>query len=634
MNKLNLIAGSWLLTFALSAGVQGQTEAPKHAGFNPNKSVPGAGVVRISKPLVVDLDNNGSPKEIVVGTKNGRIYVFENDGDVRAGWPQIVASDIASSPAAGDLDGDGDLEVVVGFGSAVPGEESGGIVAYRPNGTTLWSFFPPDIGDPDTFPEAVFSTPALGDLDGDGRDDVVFGSFDFNIYALKGTNGSLLPGWPVFARDSVWSSPALADLEGNGALEIIVGADSHFEGPPINTPNGGVLYVLRSNGSYFPGFPQFITYPVGVTPVGIQSSPAVGDIDGDGCPEIVVGTGSSTSSGGRLLHAWNHDGTVVAGWPFAMDGHPVSSPALANLDADAALEVLATDAVPPTGGNPLTAIGHLYAINGNGTQIFKLRPKAYDGADALGVNEPVVVQVGSDNPAILVGGVGFDVTIISKTGAQISEDGPPFAKLTYTTGHPVPGAAVADLDNDGGLDIIAASGTSAASEEDLGIYVWTAGNAGAMPWPQFHNDTKRNGRGTPTGACALSSPALDFFTLTPCRVADSRQSGNGTFGGPAYVAGEKRTIAFHDSSCGIPSTAKAVSINVTVTGGTVFGNLRLFPAGDGTPPTSTVNWNTGQTRANNAVVPLSFDGRGLLTVQADMPAGQVHVILDVNGYFQ
>jgi hypothetical protein len=47
-----------------------------------------------------------------------------------------------------------------------------------------------------------------------------------------------------------------------------------------------------------------------------------------------------------------------------------------------------------------------------------------------------------------------------------------------------------------------------------------------------------------------------------------------------------------------------------------------------------MNWNAGQTRANNAVLALSFDGRGQLTTLAEMPSGQVHVIFDVNGYFQ
>jgi hypothetical protein len=73
---------------------------------------------------------------------------------------------------------------------------------------------------------------------------------------------------------------------------------------------------------------------------------------------------------------------------------------------------------------------------------------------------------------------------------------------------------------------------------------------------------------------------------------------------------------------------------VTVTSPTNSGDLRLFPGGDGTPTASVINFRVGQTRAGNAVLPLSYDGRGHLTVQVDMPSGQVHVILDVTGYFR
>jgi VCBS repeat protein/FG-GAP repeat protein len=617
---------SWLAAGCLSsAAFAATTPAPNHTGFP--KTVSGGGVVRFGKPLVVDLDstNNSGAKEIVVGTcvnsntadaacENRRLYVFDHAGNVRAGWPQSLPAEPASSPAAADLDGDGVLEIVVGSGSGVPGEGSGRVTAFRADGSVLWTFTPPGS------PNGVYSTPALGDLDGDGKDDVVFGSFNSSVYALKGTTGQLLPGWPIFVRDTVWSSPALADLDGDGTLEVIIGADSHVEGPPIDTPNGGALWVFRANGTNFPGFPRFA--PTAPDIVGFQSSPAVGDIDGDGCPEIVIGTGQSTSTAGKLLHAWHRDGTLVAGWPVTLGGHAAASPILANLDADAALEVVVTDDT-----------AFLYAFKGNGTQIFKMKPKSFSGASAVVLSEPSAAQVGSDNPAILVGGVGFDVTLVSKTGVQISDDGSGGGKLTYTTNHPVSGAAVADLDANGNLQIVAASGASAGSEADLGVYVWNAGTAGALPWPQFHRNSRRRGAVPETGGgCALPSPAQSFFTLTPCRVADSRQPGNLTYGGPAYGPGEQRTITF-TGVCNIPSTARAVSLNVTVTAGAAGGDLRIFPGGDGAPPSSSINWSVGQTRSNNAIVPLSFDGRGHLTVQADT-VGQVDVILDVNGYFK
>jgi len=83
----------------------------------------------------------------------------------------------------------------------------------------------------------------------------------------------------------------------------------------------------------------------------------------------------------------------------------------------------------------------------------------------------------------------------------------------------------------------------------------------------------------------------------------------------------------------VPPTAKALSVNVTVTGPAQPGFVSLFP-GDSLPPaTSTINFSAGQTRANNAVVLLATNGSGSLSVQ-NGAAGTVHMILDVNGYFQ
>jgi hypothetical protein len=120
-------------------------------------------------------------------------------------------------------------------------------------------------------------------------------------------------------------------------------------------------------------------------------------------------------------------------------------------------------------------------------------------------------------------------------------------------------------------------------------------------------------------------PSLTFFTVTPCRLVDTR-----LVGGP-LMAGSDRTFSFVGPACGIPSTAKAVSLNVAVTQPTVAGNVRLFPSDAPVPNASTINFIAGQTRANNAVVGLSAAGE--LTARC-APSGSTHLILDVNGYFK
>lgn len=128
-------------------------------------------------------------------------------------------------------------------------------------------------------------------------------------------------------------------------------------------------------------------------------------------------------------------------------------------------------------------------------------------------------------------------------------------------------------------------------------------------------------------------PQNGFFPLTPCRLLDTRTPA----GGPALVSSGIREIQV-TGACGIPSTAVALSVNITVTGPTGLGHVRFAPAGVPLPLVSAINYSPGATRANNAILPLPSEpgaGSGALAAQAFVSdGGTVHLILDVNGYFQ
>lgn len=121
-----------------------------------------------------------------------------------------------------------------------------------------------------------------------------------------------------------------------------------------------------------------------------------------------------------------------------------------------------------------------------------------------------------------------------------------------------------------------------------------------------------------------------FYTVDPCRAADTR-SPSGPYGGPALAANTNRTFVLA-GRCGIPSTAKAVSGNVTVAQATGPGDLRIYPAGLAPPTASAINYRAGQTRANNTTTGLGTGGA--VVVRCDQSSGNVQVILDVNGYYQ
>jgi hypothetical protein len=139
--------------------------------------------------------------------------------------------------------------------------------------------------------------------------------------------------------------------------------------------------------------------------------------------------------------------------------------------------------------------------------------------------------------------------------------------------------------------------------------------------------------GVSSGAAAitLDGNCTMFHTMTPCRVIDTR-GPVGDYGGPALSGGAARAFAL-SGQCGIPASAKAVSLNVTVTGATQTGHLRLFPGGAPLPTSSSINFKAGETRGNNAITRLGAGGT--LAIYSGQPIGStVQVIVDVNGYFE
>lgn len=127
-----------------------------------------------------------------------------------------------------------------------------------------------------------------------------------------------------------------------------------------------------------------------------------------------------------------------------------------------------------------------------------------------------------------------------------------------------------------------------------------------------------------------AAAAASYFTVGPCRLVDTRGSA-GAYGAPALAANADRTFVAA-GQCGIPSNVTAISANLTVTSPTAAGDLRVFAGGAGLPSASTINYRTNGTRANNAEIPVGPGGG--FTIHVDQTAGTVHLVVDVNGYFQ
>lgn len=142
-----------------------------------------------------------------------------------------------------------------------------------------------------------------------------------------------------------------------------------------------------------------------------------------------------------------------------------------------------------------------------------------------------------------------------------------------------------------------------------------------------------DGSGRPSGPVwSPDSPfatvgPLRLFPLTPCRALDTRTSG-----GP-IAAGAERTLGLA-GVCGVPVTARAIAANLTATEATANGELVLRPGDEPLPPTTTLPYRGGRTRANNVVLKLSADAARSLVLRNVAASGSVQAIVDVTGLFQ
>lgn len=135
-------------------------------------------------------------------------------------------------------------------------------------------------------------------------------------------------------------------------------------------------------------------------------------------------------------------------------------------------------------------------------------------------------------------------------------------------------------------------------------------------------------------AAAQAGGPYQFFTVTPCRVADTRNA-TGTYGGPALAPNVPRNYPIRNQ-CGIPLTAQAVVFNFTAVQAATAGNLIVYPTGGALPNTSVLNWEAGDFAvANGAIIPLAGSTNDI-SVYANMAFGAppINFVMDVTGYFQ
>jgi hypothetical protein len=290
--------------------------------------------------LIADVNNDGFDEIIFNGNDAVTRYllIIDKTGTIIAQWTlseKHWGSSIDSTPALGNFDNDPQLEIVCASPSenagynASSGEwnNEGVIHVYNIDGSEL-------PGWPKYTDGVIFSSPATGDIDNDGDDDIIVGlQFSGNapdyryggLYAFD-KNGEVLPGWPVEKGWNFASSPALADFDGDGDLEIVA------------SRLGFYTYVIHHDGTLASGWPQQTTW-------NDYYSPIIGDITNDNIPDILTTAGngfypSISSYGG--VYAWEFDGTPIPGFPKPTEVDAQAPAHIGDIDDDGKIELIAS----------------------------------------------------------------------------------------------------------------------------------------------------------------------------------------------------------------------------------------------------------------------------------------------------
>jgi hypothetical protein len=461
---------------------------------------------------------------------------------------------------------------------------------------------------------------AVGDIDLDGKGDAVLGGASLAWYEAGA-------GWArrvirAAAVNEFTFDLQAVDVDADGDVDVIGGDGASlnnvlwFENPVINPPagrgsdprveanwaqheigtHGAVAHDIEVADVNRDGRLDVLTSGFGRTHLWIQSSPTswtgremttmtgatlgvfFADIDRDGRLDIAVPRGWWRAPEDALAGTWTHYPVTAA-----TDGDEVVA---ADLNGDGRVDLATTIADGP---------GVLAWFEAPADPTLPDWTRRVIDA-SMGGHHPEARDFDGDGRLdLLMGEPHANLSVFFNQGGSP----PSFFERSLDTASAL-NARSGDLDGDGDLDVFSADGPG---EPPAKVYM----NSG------------------------LAAPAaIRLFTVAPCRLVDTRQAV-GPRGGPALFALSERTFTL-SGICNVPTSARALVLNITINQPTAAGHLTMYPAGTAPPRASVLNFVAGATRANNATIPVAAGGHAV--VYLGQTTGTAHVIIDVTGYYQ
>ena len=257
-----------------------------------------------ASPILADLEDDGKTEVIVAASRDRRVICLDCDGELRWDYRIHDAGNdgIQATPSVVDYDGDGRKEVFFVTTGGVAG-----CIDYQ--GRLIWRTFTGDHVD--------YSGPVVADVDNDGHIEMVFGSDSGTVYCLDDCG---IERWHYQGDGEVRGIPAVAWHEASGTMRLYVAF------------GGGVAACLSSEGEVVWAHNE--PMPRGER----RSGPAVGDVDGDGAPEVVLATDDF-----RVIVRDAFTGEEKWRWKGQHKTDQTHSFALADFDGSGRLDIVCGD---------------------------------------------------------------------------------------------------------------------------------------------------------------------------------------------------------------------------------------------------------------------------------------------------
>lgn len=407
----------------------------------------------VGSPIFADLDNNGTD-ELITAASGGRLVAYKMDGttpSVFQTYDTLSQANFRSTPAVVQLsNGRQAIFAALGRDESNPGTvESDQFFGWDAITGQLLPNWPVTLQRNVAGQGGATGAITSGDVTGDGQKEVIVTSFSHFVEVFR-LDGSLV--WRYNADDTIVSGAVVGDLDRDGRNEVVFGSDTSqnqfFDA-------GGFVNILDNQGS------AKFRYHIDEV---VWSSPVLADITNDGYLEVIVGTGLNfddfdskpgARAAGNRLYAIDYKGDVVPGWPYhtttndALKRQVLGSPAVADIDQDGDLEVIIADRG-----------GFLHVVQGNGQALSGWaggKQIATQSAPQDGYASPIVADINGDGKPDIVAANGPNLTGFDQNGNVI------FQFLTAT--NPPEGrynaVAVGQWNGTGGLELAAVSNVSA-----------------------------------------------------------------------------------------------------------------------------------------------------------------------------